>query len=244
GLLLQADGIDLQVGEADTGQQRALLKAVRFRGLLATVQQTAGGRLRLRIDGPGSVLDQAQRYGQQLAQLLPAIACLPGWRLQAHLRPPKRESRRLLQLELDQQLGLRGESRYLSTVPEELRLLAVALQEQPGDWSVDLEPPPIPLGDGELLVADLALRGADGASVLVEFFHRWHASALERRLQQVTQRPELPVVIGVDRSLAKRPAIAPLLTGTVFAQRGFCYSGYPGVRLVTRAVRTYLGAFT
>jgi predicted nuclease of restriction endonuclease-like RecB superfamily len=241
GLLMHAREMELRLGRATVGQQRALLKALRFLGLLATVRAQGEDGLHLAIAGPGSVLDQAQRYGQRFAQLLPAVACLPSWELAVTLNAPRRETRQPLRLLLDQGLGLRGESRYLSQVPEELTLLVAALRADRGAWQVESEPAPLPLGDGELLVPDLSLQ-VEGRWIHIEFFHRWHATALQRRLDQLARRPELPLLLGVDRALAKRKEIAPLLEDARFLRQGFCYSTYPGRRVITSAVAAYLGS--
>ena len=84
GLLLGADSLQVEIRDADTGLRRQLLKALRFQRLLADVQADRGGCLLLRLSGPASVLDQANRYGMQLAQFVPALACATDWDARGH----------------------------------------------------------------------------------------------------------------------------------------------------------------
>ena len=58
GLLLFARSLTITIADADTGMRRRLLKALRFRRLLADVRGDARQALCLEVSGPGSVLDQ------------------------------------------------------------------------------------------------------------------------------------------------------------------------------------------
>jgi predicted nuclease of restriction endonuclease-like RecB superfamily len=235
GILLHANQVDVFLDGVASGPQRALLQAAKFRGLLVDIRQQSEG-LHLRIAGPGSVLDQASRYGLQLAQLLPAIAALPAWRLNAAIAPPRREGKRPRQLSLDDRTGLKGHNHFLGHVPEEYQLLHQAIRDKCPDWQIEDQIRPWPLGDGRLLVPDLQL-GIDGTNILVECFHRWHHHALAERLKDLKKQPDLPLVIAADRALKKRKDTAPLLDDRLFEQRGFLFSGMPGLRGLQAAVK-------
>lgn len=239
GLLLHANDLTITVSDCDVGRQRALMKALRFSGLLVDIQQEEEV-LRLQVTGPGGVLDQTQRYGMNLARFLPAVASLPSWHLTALVRAPRREGKRVLRLELDERSGLRGHTRFLAQVPEELQLLRAAIVDKCPTWEIDEDLAPIGLPDGQILIPDLQVR-IDGRLWLIECFHRWHHRLLARRLDDLQQDPTLPLVLGVDRALLKRPQVAALPDHPIWAQRVFLYAGVPNLRALTKTL-TALGA--
>ena len=75
----------------------------------------------------------------------------------------------------------------------------------------------------------------------VELFHRWHGSALARRLAQLARGHAPGLLLGVDRALAKTTAVAPLLTDPLFAARGFLFSDLPTARGLRDAVARATG---
>jgi predicted nuclease of restriction endonuclease-like RecB superfamily len=242
GLLLHAKGLDVAVLDADTGLRRRLLKALRFRRLLAEVVQDGAGVLRLAISGPGSVLDQASRYGLQLALFLPALACARRWTATALMAPPRRGDggRVAVRLELSEASGLVGDSMFLGHVPEELRGLHEALAGRFPDWRLE-EPQLLPLPGGELVVPDLQIVSA-GQVFPVELFHRWHGHALARRLDQLGQGLAPRLVVGIDRALAKTTAVAPLLAHAAFQRQGFLFSDLPAPRTLGEVMERVMAA--
>ncbi len=242
GLLLQARELRVTIDDADTGLRRRILKALRFRRLLATVRSDSAAGLDLVVSGPGDVLDQATRYGLQLALFLPAVACARRWSVRAELPPPRHEGpgRGPILLELDQDSGLVGDSHFLGHLPDELRGLAAQLAAKLPGWTVE-DGQILPLPSGELVVPDLQV-GAGGALFPVELFHRWHGSALGRRLAVLEHGVAPRLILGVDRALAKTTAIAPLLTSPAFARHGFLFSDLPSARALKEAVERLLAA--
>jgi uncharacterized protein len=224
GLLLGASELTVTVTDADAGLRRKLLKALRFRRLLASVLADAGGDLRL------------ARYGIQLALFLPALACAKRWRAEALIALPRRAGAApgSARLELGDGLGLVGDSAFLGFVPEELRDLGTALALKFPAWRLP-EPRLLALPGGELVVPDLEI--VSGAlTVQVELFHRWHGTALARRLDQLERGLAPQLAIGVDRALARNPALSDLVTRPVFARHGFLFSGMPVARALSEVV--------
>lgn len=234
GLLLGARALEVEVDDADTGLRRRLLKAVRFRRLLCEVRAAPAGALALTISGPASVLDQATRYGLQLALFLPALACARSWRARARIPQRGGGSGSAPELLLSHEDGLRGDTAFLGHVPEELRALESALAGRLDGWT-SVEPAPLPLPSGELVVPDLRLeRGGRGVSI--ELFHRWHEAPLKRRLAQLRDGALPGLMLGVDRALARTTRCAPLVADALFASRGFLFSDVPSARAIGEAV--------
>ena len=227
GLLLTAREMTVEVLDQDPGNRRRLLAALRWQRLLAEVKD--GPVLTLGIAGPGAVLDQATRYGLQLALFLPAVAALPAWRLRAQVRPSREHG--WLTLSLSEATGLKGDNRFLGHIPAELRrLLDDIAIAKPGWVVLPGEPLPVP-GSSELVVPDIRITTPTGEHQL-ELFHRWHDHALDRRLAQLAHLPGL--CIGVDRPLAKRhPGLAE---DPRFFQAGFLFSDLPSARMVVQAL--------
>jgi len=241
GLLTHASELRITVHDAATGLRRKLLKALRWRRLLARIAGDDGGTLDLVVSGPGSVLDQATRYGLQLALFLPALACAKRWSAAATVRVPRVGGGGAV-LTLDHTLGLPGDTAFLGHVPDELRDLARAIAAACPEWTLD-DAHLLPLPDGEIVVPDLQLR-ADGVTWRIELFHRWHGSALARRLTQLGRGQAPGLLLGVDRALAKTTTVAPLLADPVFATRGFLFSDLPTPRGLREVVARAAGGAT
>jgi predicted nuclease of restriction endonuclease-like RecB superfamily len=246
GLLLSAKELAVTVWDADAGLRRQLIKALRFRRLLAEVTMDADAApqtpnagpgsappLRLTISGPASVLDQASRYGLQLALFLPALACAKRWSATAEIAVG-RHGGGTARLELSDATGLVGDTAFLGFVPEELRDLGARLAAQCPEWRFS-DPQLLPLPSGELVAADLQIESG-GVTVAVELFHRWHGHALARRLDQCAAGLLPRLGVGVNRALARTAAVKPLLDHPAFARHGFLFSDLPTVRALREVV--------
>jgi uncharacterized protein len=234
GLVLFAQSLRIDVHDADTGVRRRLLKAMRFRRLLATVHGGGSEVLSLEISGPGSVLEQANRYGMQLALFLPALACCKNWQAQGLLRLPHAGT---ANLQLNEESGLIGDNVFLGYVPEELQLVQDTLAKRFPSWAWE-EPPLLTHPSGELVVPDMALRHCD-QQITVEFFHRWHGHAVERRLAQLAAGWGHHHVIGIDRAIAKRTP--GLEKHPAFKQHGFLFSDFPTPKALGEVVERMTG---
>jgi predicted nuclease of restriction endonuclease-like RecB superfamily len=235
GLLLFARSLTVTVADADTGLRRRLLKALRFRRLLADIRGDDRQSLTLEISGPGSVLDQHSRYGMQLALFLPALACCGSWQAEIALVLPRGGPARL---SLGDGHALPGDSTFLGHVPEEIAALEAALRERYPAWTWQ-DPQLLPHPDGEVMVPDLQVAIA-GRTVAVEFFHRWHGHALRRRLDQLAAGWAPHLVIGVDRTLLRSDdAIA---AHPQFLARGLAFSEIPAARPLAALISRIAGA--
>ena len=237
GLLLSANELTVTIHDTDTGLRRKLLKALRWQRLLAEIRP-AGSALRLVISGPGAVLDQASRYGINLALFLPALACARRWDASAWITPQRGGSAH--ELVLSDELGLVGDTRFLGYIPDAIRTLHAEIASKQPTWKL-VEPLVIPLRSGELVVPDLQC-DIDGQIVAVELFHRWHSAALTRRRAQCAAGEAPTLLLGVDRAVAKQREHTDLATDPVFATRGFLFNDLPTVRALSTAVTRILGA--
>ncbi len=228
GLLLTAKELTVTLHDREVGLRRKLLKALRFQRLLAEIRPV-GDALQLTISGPGAVLDQASRYGLNLALFLPALACAKRWEAHAWVQPLRTGS--LTRLDLTNETGLVGDTRFLGFVPEEIRTLERELRAKRPEWTLE-ESHIIALQSGELIVPDMQIRVGQRVWAL-ELFHRWHSTALTRRLAQLSAGEAPGLLLGVDRAVAKRPEHADLTTHPLFTARGFLFNDLPTVRALS-----------
>ncbi len=234
GLVLFAHDMHIEVHDADIGVRRRLLKAMRFRRLLATVKQDQGPLLRLQVSGPGSVLEQANRYGMQLAQFLPALATCKKWQARADLRLPRAGHATLL---LSNELQLRGDTNFIGYVPKEIHGIEQAINKRFPQWILE-EPPLLTHASGEIIVPDLCIRH-DQHVCTVEFFHRWHGNAVERRITQMADGWGPQHIIGIERSLVNR--LQAIIKHPIFEQRGFLFRDFPTVTALGDVVSRLTG---
>ncbi len=227
GILLGAQRLDLTIAEADAGARRRLLKALRWRRLLAEVRQDERGLLRLTVSGPAAILDQGTRYGVQLALFLPVLACCKQWWLSA---PVAARGSAPAVLELSHLDGLPSRSPFTGFVPPEYEAFAADWAARQPGWTL-AEPPLRVLDGGELVVPDFRFVPVDGGPPQdLELFHRWHAAPLRARLEQLAAGLLPGLVLGVDRSLARMKEAAPLIAHPAFVRHGVLFSDLPNVR--------------
>jgi len=240
GLLLGASELQVTITGAETAVRRRILRALRWRRLLAEIRQEPEGGLTLSISGPASVLDGASRYGLQLALFLPELATLPRWQARCAIELPRRQGRGTM--ELGDATGLVRAVANPGYVPPEFAQLTAGLSERLAPWTCE-DPALISLRSGEVVVPDLQLRhGGDGRIQAVELFHRWHVHALERRLGQVAEGQLPGLLIGMDRALAKSPRGKELALHPAFVSHGFLFSEIPTARALGERLRTMPGS--
>lgn len=207
GFLLSAEAVTVTLHDKAAGLRRRLIKALRWHRLLATVQECGDGALRFEISGPGSVLDQRSRYGLQLACFLPHLCTASQWQLEATVQPPRILQKDSAQLTLNQQAPLAGHSQFLAHTPPEIAQCAAAWAEKLPHWEISDDPPLLPIAAGELIAPDFRFtrRSGDGAGSIyyLECLHRWHRSALLRRLEQLASGKAPNLLLAVDRALVR-----------------------------------------
>ena len=137
GLLLTAEQLEITLSSGDVGTCRRILSQVRFHRLLGAVRHDADGVVHLTLSGPASILEQSQRYGLQLAQCFPVIACADSWSVRTTVKPEKRGSK--LTLELDETCPVVGSSRFLGHVPEEFAQLQQQIESKQRGWQCSVE---------------------------------------------------------------------------------------------------------
>ncbi len=239
-LLLQSNSLEITLQEPDSAKLRRLFNYLKFFRLLADVRYSTNykSRLHLTVAGPGSVLENVNKYGLQIASFFPALVQMSRWSMVASVKYNKKE----LNLTLDQKSGLVSHYNRIGVfVPEEISLFQKQFQKKKSEWKISDRAPFVKLDDGSLLFPDMFFRHSSGKIIALELFHRWHSTPLLTRLTNAEQFKSSDVIIGVDRSVAKKPHIKEELASSEFYQtNGFQFNDFPAITIVLKLLDTLL----
>lgn len=196
GLVMRARRLSVTARQAELVRVRRVLRWLKFCRLVAEVKPD-GDDWSIEVEGPAEVLSMSRKYGLQLALFVSAVPVFERWSLSAELDFGRGAP---VRLELDERSPLVPPTRALGHVPEEIGVIARKLED--ADWQVELSPTPRTVGLGSACVPDLTVvHRATGAELWVEFFHRWHRHALERRLKDLQLKPEPRLLLAADEGL-------------------------------------------
>lgn len=235
GLLMTAGNLQIRIPRPDPAELRRLFKYLKFFRLLAEIRQEKED-FYLSISGPLAIFANTRKYAVQLAAFFPAVLLLKKWQLKAEIQ----WKNRLLQLHLDEKSQLRSHYRNFSAyVPEEIAMFHRLFREKIRDWSIVGETPVLAGKGGSAFFPDLSFRENAGDKVVhLELFHRWHKQQLENRLADLACQPELPLLLGVDRSIADENTLEPFFVRHPDLKgRLFLFRDFPGVDRVAKLLR-------
>ena len=225
GLLLHCDTLALTIQDSATAALRQLFKYLRFHQLLATVQKDAANRYRIAVNGPLNLFYHTKRYGLNLANFFVAVLHQPKWHLTADIRFHEKRYR----LSLDDKCGILPHSHHFGAyIPEHIQLLQTLFRQKAEGWKIAPAGDFVPLEGDFYCFPDYVLIHASGLEVSIELFHEWHASHLTARLQQLGDRQEPLLILGVSNVLEKDPLVAQALEGSdYFSRFGFVFRQVP-----------------
>ncbi len=240
-LLLHSHGLTLTTRRHDTKAWRQFFRHLRFRQLLAEIQGSPTGECTIRVDGPLSLFEQTKKYGLALATFFPAVLPLPEWKLEAEIHLPRRKAKRLI---LAHQAGLRPYvNHFLAHIPGEITLFETLFKERVPTWTLRPGEDFITLPGDAYGFPDFTAVHPSGITAALELFHRWHGGPLKDRLTQLKSDPPVPLLIGVERRLAKHPEVATLLQGSAYFNRwGFLFRDMPSPDAVGKRLQQLLEA--
>lgn len=179
-VLLKATELELRVEGQSQQRYRALLRAIRFFGLIHAIH-VEDGAFRIVLDGPLSLFRLSQKYGLQMASFLPVVLHMgEGWSLRATVRWTERGAATFTLGPAD---GLVPHTKDRGTwVSDEERWFVERFRELDTPWELDEQPGIVDLGGGDAFVPDYALRHPDGRVALLEIVWFWRRASLEPRL--------------------------------------------------------------
>lgn len=227
-LLLWAREVKLTLPKVKTEQLRQLTKYLRFRRLLAEIEPVNDKKEGIcwTISGPLNIFYKTQRYGLQLALFFPAILHQAQWSLEADI---ELSARKKYTLQLDHTCNIKPDPEHFSAyIPDEFNKFKTAFESKVEDWTLQSNATFLPLAGDAYCFPDYRFQHAGGLEVPMELFHPWHLHQIQARLQQLSEVTNAPLLLGVDRKLAKKPEIAKALdASSYFNQWGMLFNDIP-----------------
>ena len=234
GMLFYARTLKIKVSDPEPAELRRMLKYLKFFRLLAEVVRSKESALELDISGPFSLFGPTRKYALNLAVFLPAAVRLKEWKISAELEIGNKKGR----FTLDESSGLVSHYRNFSAyVPEEVKMFHRLFAEKITDWKIVGDTPVLHAGKQEFIIPDISFESQEKDVIHLELFHRWHKAQLEQRLKTLAQK-ELPLILGVDRSIMPNEEFETLLQeNPALENRIFRFSDFPGVETVHRILK-------
>ncbi len=244
-LLFNCTELMVQVEDPEPAEMRRLFKYLKFFRLLAEVKKMPDGKdeagnntmcIQMIISGPASIFENSRKYGLQLATFFPAVCLLKKWMIKAEVEMDAKKYKLLLDWKSSLVSHYRNFSAY---VPEEVTMFHRLFKAKIMDWLIVGDTPFFDAGNQEIIFADMSFKNANGKIVHLELFHRWHSKPLLKRLEYCAIHPDMPFIIGVDRSLSEQPEIKQTLDSSDFFQKkGFLFRDFPGVERVHKLLES------
>ena len=89
--------------------------------------------IRLKIDGPASILENSLKYGLQLASFFPALCRLKKWKISSAIKVRERN----LKLKLDETSGLKCHyTNFGAYIPEEIKMFQSCFNQMETTWQI------------------------------------------------------------------------------------------------------------
>jgi hypothetical protein len=199
-VLLKAVEVRVDVRGETPARLRRLFRLVKFHRLVCEVTARAKGDWRFHLDGPLSLFTATQKYGLQLAQLLPALLSCHDFELEADLRwgPQKMPKK----FRLTPKDGLVSHLPETGTyVPPEVAMFAEQFRKKCPDWDLTDETDVIPLGDTFWVPDFRLLHRPSRRAVALEILGFWRKAGAERHLARLRQFAPGPFLVAVSDSL-------------------------------------------
>lgn len=199
GVLLRATRVRLQLPPSPAPLLRQLFRAIKFRRLMHQVSGSSESGYTLVLDGPLSLFESTQRYGVQLAMLLPTIVAADRFVLTAEVLWGR--GRVPMGFELTWRDGIVS-TREAAGELEEVEALVRTFGKLQGDWRVLREATVFDLGAGGVFVPDLVFEHAGtGRRVYLEVFGYWSREAVFKRIDALEAGFPGQVILAVSRKL-------------------------------------------
>lgn len=191
GLLLNSENLELKVLVTKDRSFKQVMQMLKFFQLLYQVTGSGTDWLSLVIDGPGSILENSQSYGVEIANFFPAVLLLSvPWYLTATLKIPGRSQRFRLELSDQNPYQTFYQARGVWNHEKVAALITRFNEKYSGQMVATAENRLIPLSNNQFLLPDMMIeRLSDKRSVLVEWVHYLTAAKLK---QLALLKAELP----------------------------------------------------
>ena len=211
-LLLRATHMDVLISDEPPARLRGIMRVVKFHRLIAQMLRNAHGGLTIRVEGPMSLFQSTQKYGMQLANLLPHILHCRKFEITATVRwgPAKKDKT----LAINDGMGLKSYARDAGGhLPDELRMFAESFAKSVDSWKLSDDPAIVPMGN-DFWVPDFRMTPAGKVfePVDVEILGFWRKGDAEAHYEKLRKFRAGKFVLALPESMLvdeKSPDFAP-----------------------------------
>lgn len=242
-LIIYANTLEISFKDPNTKLLRNFIGKLRFHRLLCRYEKKNKSTINLIIDGPLNILENSQKYGLQLAIVLPYVYQFTNWELKTKLTINKKE----YILTANEQLKIKPTYKHQNDyIPEEIKLFGKLFKEKSEEWSIALSNEIITINSEQTVFPDFTFsKKFDDeikSKVNLELFHRWHSRELEKRLDLLIKN-KIPnnMMIGVDRFLIKNNENIAEKFETASASNNniFLYNNFPTVTTINKILKNF-----
>ena len=196
-LLFKATSLEIRV----EGNWKNIFRSIRYLGLMYSLTKDGEGLL-LSVEGPTAIIKLTERYGTNLAKLIPEILLGGSWAIRAQIVSRWKEERRLLTFTLRSSEGVplprpaNGPDTYDSSLESSFARRFNALGSR---WNLLREPEPISTGPS-VMIPDFAFE-LGSTRVYFEIVGFWTPDYLSRKISKLQSARGVDMIIAVDSSL-------------------------------------------
>ncbi len=202
-LLFKSTFIEVKV----SSRWKEVLRDVKFQGLMYTAE-TRNGTFQISIDGPVSLLKLTQRYGNNMAKVLPSIIQAGHWEVKANVVKTSQYGKRILRLSLtSSQVGDKikpatmprksDEVSFDSRVEEKFYRNFKSLGSE---WKIVREPSPLIVGR-HVFIPDFCFEKG-GKKVYMEIVGFWTKKYLESKIRKLSELQNIDIIVAANERLA------------------------------------------
>lgn len=202
-LLFRSTFIEIKL----TDHWKEVLREVKFQGLMYSAE-TRNNELYITINGPLSIFKLTQRYGTNMARLLPQITRAKEWEINGDIIRAGQLGRRIFRLKL-RSSNVREKIRasHLQT-EDEITAFDSQVEEDffrsfqaiHSGWRVRREPEALVVG-GHVFIPDFSFEKKD-KTIYMEIAGFWTQKYLETKLRKLKQLPDVDIIIAADKKHA------------------------------------------
>lgn len=197
-LLFRSTVLEFRVRE----NWKRIFRRIKRLGLMYSINRDQGGYT-VSVEGPISIIKLTERYGTNVAKLLPEIVAGGEWSVRAQIVSRWRDDRRLLNFELGSSEGvllpmraMDPEALYDSSLEEDFARRFASLSTR---WSLLREPELLPVG-ATIMIPDFAFV-LGGKRIYMEIVGFWTPDYLAKKINKLQMVRGVEMIIAVDESL-------------------------------------------
>jgi predicted nuclease of restriction endonuclease-like RecB superfamily len=214
-ILLRSTGVTVHVYGETPARYRQLFRAIKFHRLICDIQPSGPESYTLRLDGPLSLFSATQKYGVQLANLLPALLQCKRFDLTATLRWGAQRKEKVFTLN-DGDGPKSHTVDYGDYVPQELALFAESFRKSVAGWELIADAEVVSLPSGYWTPDFQLIHSATGEVVRLEVLGFWRRTDVEKLYRRLAAELGGPFVLAVSEQLNIDEALADKLGGQVY----------------------------